>query len=119
MNKYIVLYYAPISAREMVENATPEEMKAGMEPWIAWMARCGDALVDPGAPLGGGMNVTASGSSPSDKKVTGYSILQAENMEAAQACWMDTLTWAGWKVARSRYTKPYRCPGRSEQPRGC
>ena len=95
MNKYIVLYYAPISAREMVENATPEEMKAGMEPWIAWMARCGDALVDPGAPLGGGMNVTASGSSPSDKKVTGYSILQAESMEAAQAL-LDGHPHLGW-----------------------
>ena len=29
--------------------------------------------------------MTQSGSAPSDKEVTGYSILEAENMEAAQA----------------------------------
>ena len=35
--------------------------------------------------LGGGQKLTQSGSAPSDKEVTGYSILEAENMEAAQA----------------------------------
>ena len=85
MNKYIVIYHAPTSAVEQMMDATPEDMKAGMEPWMAWAKSCGDGLVDLGTPLGGGQKVTKSGSSPSDKSVTGYSILQAENMEAAQA----------------------------------
>ncbi len=38
-----------------------------------------------GSPLGGSQRVTQSGSSPSDSNVVGYSILKAENMEAAQA----------------------------------
>ena len=64
-------------------NATPEEMEEGMKPWMEWAGRCGDSLVDLGSPLGGGQKLTKSGSSPSDKSVVGYSILQAEDMEAA------------------------------------
>ena len=41
--------------------------------------------MDIGAPLGGGQKLTKSGSTPSGKEVTGYSILEAANMEAAQA----------------------------------
>ena len=85
MNKYIVIYYAPASAMEAMASATPEEMQEGMKPWMEWAQRCGEGLVDLGAPLGGGLNVTASGSAPSDKNVTGYSVLQAENMSAAEA----------------------------------
>ena len=71
MNKYIVLYHAPTTAVEAMQNATPEDMKAGMEPWMAWAERCGDGLVDLGAPLGGGQKVMEGGSSPSDKNVVG------------------------------------------------
>ena len=52
---------------------------------MVWANQCGDALVDLGSPLGGAQRVTQSGSSQSDSNVVGYSILQAENMEAAQA----------------------------------
>ena len=85
MGKYLVLYHAPRSAVEAMANVTPEEIQKGMEPWMAWAERCGDSLVDIGAPLGGGQKLTKSGNTPSDKGVTGYSILEAENMEAAQA----------------------------------
>lgn len=85
MKKYLVLYHAPVAALEKMKDATPEQMKAGMEPWMAWAERCGDGLVDLGTPLGAGRKVTASGSSASDKDVAGYSILQAENAAAAHA----------------------------------
>ncbi len=38
-----------------------------------------------GAPLVGGQKLSQSGSTASDKDVAGYSILQAEDMEAAKA----------------------------------
>ena len=85
MKKYIVIYHAPTSAMEQMNDATPEEMKAAMEPWMAWAKSSGDALVEFGTPLGGGRKIAKSGSSPSNKNVVGYSVLQAENMEAAQA----------------------------------
>ncbi len=85
MKKFVVIYHAPVSATEQMANATPEDMKKGMEPWMAWAERCGDGLVDIGSPLGNGLTVTDSGSSPSDKGVAGYSILQADSMEGALA----------------------------------
>ena len=85
MNKYIVIYHATTSAAEQMANATPEDFQKGMEPWMAWAARCGDGLVDMGAPLGGGQKLTRSGSVGSNRQVVGYSVLQAESMDAAKA----------------------------------
>ena len=85
MRKYIVLYHAPSSFKDQMKDATPEQMKAGMESWMAWAGKCGSALVDMGSPLGGGQTVTQAGSAPSDKGVVGYSVLQAESGEAARA----------------------------------
>ena len=71
---------------QAMQDATPEDMQAGMEQWMAWAQRCGDGLVDMGTPLGGGQKISASGSSsPTDVLVAGYSILQAADMEAAKA----------------------------------
>jgi hypothetical protein len=85
MKKFIVIYHAPVSAMEQIKDATPEEMQKGMEPWETWAKKCGSGLVDMGTPLGGGQKLTLSGSSPSDKDVVGYSILQAADMEEAKA----------------------------------
>jgi hypothetical protein len=83
MKKYIVLYHASQEVSKKMAAATPEEMKAGMEPWMDWAKKCGTGLVDMGTPLGGGMKVTKNGTSPSTKEVVGYSILQANSMDAA------------------------------------
>ena len=96
MKKYIVIYHMSDSALEQTQNATPEDMTESMGLWMEWAKKTGDGLVDFGTPLGGGQKVTQSGGSPSDKGVVGYSILQAENMEAAQALIKDHphLAWA-------------------------
>ena len=96
MKKYLVLYHMPTSFVEMAKNADPAEMKAGMEAWMAWFARCGDQLVDMGTQLSGGRRLTASGSSPSQRNVVCYSIVQAESMEAAEALLADHphLAWS-------------------------
>ena len=85
MNKYIVVYHAPGNLMEQVASMSPEEIQKGMEPWHAWMEARGDALVDGGTPLAGGQNISESGWTSSDREVTGYSILQAEDMESAKA----------------------------------
>src|SRR5215510_13456177 len=51
MTKFMVLYRSFASARDQMENATPEQRKAGMDAWMAWAARAGDAIVDLGSPL--------------------------------------------------------------------
>ena len=64
-------------------TVTPEDMKKEMEAWMAWAAGCGDSLADMGEPLGGGRRLTKSGSTPSDRDFTAYSILEADDMETA------------------------------------
>ena len=83
MEKYVVIYHAPAAVMQQAANATPEQIEEGMKPWMAWAEKCGDALVDLGTPLSGGQKVTKSGISPSVNEVSGYSILQAENMQSA------------------------------------
>ena len=100
MGRYVVIYHAPASAAgtgwDQMKDATPEDMQKGMEAWMAWAQRCGEGLVDMGAPLGGSLKLTSSGSSPSDRRVAGYSILEADSMEGALALLREHphLEWA-------------------------
>ena len=50
MNKFIVIYHASASAQEQMASASPEEVKKGMEPWMAWAKRCGSDITKGGAP---------------------------------------------------------------------
>ena len=84
MKKFVVMYHAPAEAMEKMMDISPEEAKKGMEPWMAWAAKSGSGLVDLGTPLANGQRLTKSGSAPSERQVSGYSILQAEDMESAK-----------------------------------
>ncbi len=64
-------------------TSSPEEMKKGMESWMAWAKKCGSGLVDMGSPMGIGLKITPAGASPSSQNVVGYSMLQAESMDQA------------------------------------
>jgi hypothetical protein len=90
MNKYLVLYQSQaalsgMSVKEMFANTPPEQMAAGMAAWQAWHAKCGDAVVDLGAPLDNSTTVEAGSHSPSKSTVTGYTFLEAASMEDAVA----------------------------------
>ncbi len=86
MKKFIILYHAPGEALAKMAAPTPEEMKKGMEPWMAWAAKCGDKLVDMGTPLMGGQRLNPDGgSAASARGVCGYSILNANDMAEAKS----------------------------------
>jgi hypothetical protein len=85
MNKYIVIYHATAEFMAAMAGMSAEQMAEGMKPWMTWAEASGEGLVDMGTPLGGGLKLSSSGSVPSDRDVTGYSIIQAENMAAAEA----------------------------------
>ena len=97
MGKYIALYYSTPEVMEAMKDTSPEDMQAGIKSWMAWGQKCGDGIVDFGAPFGGGTRVSKSGSSPSSSGVMMYSILQAESMEEALALVQDHphLSWPG------------------------
>jgi hypothetical protein len=77
MTKFLVLYRATSTAAEQMAAGTPEQAQAGMDAWMAWAQRAGDAVVDLGAPLA----VVEAGGDAGDP-IGGYSVLQAEDAEA-------------------------------------
>ena len=80
MAKFMVLYRSSTSARDQMAGATPEQMKAGMEAWMQWAGKAGDAVVDLGAPLAPAAHL-GPGSSDAGE-LSGYSIMQADSAEA-------------------------------------
>lgn len=88
MSKYVFIYHAPMTPDEAAPP-TPEQMEAIMGEWNAWAGKVGDGLVDFGTPLGGGIRVTTDGTSPSTREVTGYSIIEAADLDAALALAQD------------------------------
>lgn len=85
MKKYLVLYHAPAEAMAIMANATEEQKMEGMKPWMAWQEKLGEKLVDMGSPLMPGLHMHSSGEEGSSSNdLTGFSIIQAANMEEAK-----------------------------------
>jgi len=98
MKKFIIIYHAPDEAVAQMGSATPEQQAEGMKPWFAWKDRVGDKLVDFGTPLWGGTRLMPDGTAQSStKEVSGYSILQARDMDEAKTLLIGHphLTWSG------------------------
>jgi hypothetical protein len=78
MTKYLLVYYS--GSRE----TEPEMHEESMAPWIKWFGDLGEAVVDAGAPTQQGKIVSKSGvKSVGAKPVGGYTILQADSLDAA------------------------------------
>lgn len=63
------------------------EIDAVMEKWRSWMGSLGDALIEPGNPVGKSSTVTADGVTHDGgpNPVAGYSIIEASDLDAALA----------------------------------
>lgn len=83
MKKFMLLYYAPVSALDQMKNASPEDMKKGMEPWMQWFNQWKGSIVDMGLPMANARKMTKSGEAHVSSKIAGYSIIQAEDMQKA------------------------------------
>jgi hypothetical protein len=82
VTKFIMVYKG--EATDMSEM-TPEQGAEVMAKWGAWMQAVGSALVDIGSPFGPGRSVVDDGTQGAPESLTGYSIVAAENLEAAVA----------------------------------
>jgi hypothetical protein len=83
MSKFLFIYHSPMTPAEAAPPA-PEDMEASMGEWNAWGAKVGDGLIDFGTPLANGVRVSPGGATaPSTLEVSGYSLIEAENAEAA------------------------------------
>jgi len=81
MAKYLVLYRSTTSAMEQMGSMSAADKSGEMQKWMAWGAGAGPALLDWGAPLGAS---AAIGGAAATGHVTGYSIVQADTIDAAK-----------------------------------
>ncbi len=82
MVKFMMVYSG--EATDLSEM-TPEEGQAVLQKWNSWMGNVGSALVDIGSPFGAGRSVVDDGSSGEPASLTGYSIVEASDLDAAHA----------------------------------
>jgi hypothetical protein len=79
MTRYLLLYRAPVSATEQMASGSPEDAAAGMEAWMTWAGKAGDALVDLGQPVTTAEVVGVGGET--GLPIGGYSIMEAESVD--------------------------------------
>ena len=82
MSKFLFLYRGPATP---MEEFTPDQTAEQMAAWGAWMSKVGPSLVDAGAPFGARTTVSDNGTSPAPSDQNGYSIVEADSLEAAKA----------------------------------
>ena len=82
MPKFMLVYKG--EATDMADM-TEEEVQEVMAKWGVWMEKVGPALSDVGTPLGPGTSLVDDGSAGSPVPLTGYSIVEAEDMAEAQS----------------------------------
>jgi len=78
MANFIIVYHAPTK-----EISSPEEGQAHRAKWMEWINELGDAMVNPGTPLGKSMIVSSEGVSETDSGLTGYTVVEAPDLDAA------------------------------------
>ncbi|TMJ06765.1 MAG: hypothetical protein E6G98_14265 [Bacillati bacterium ANGP1] len=79
MKNYVLIYYGEPKFKSHEDGAKY------MEKWRAWAGRFGKALVNPVVPFKGVKAVSSGGVSDnnSSNRLTGYSVVQADSMDAA------------------------------------
>jgi hypothetical protein len=85
MAKFMILYNADASPREVMANASPEAMRASMDEWIAWRNEASKTIkIDFGMPMQVVGRVAPEGLTDSDTRVTGYAFVEGESKEVVQ-----------------------------------
>ena len=82
MSKFIYLYRGPATP---MSSLTPQQGAERMAAFGAWMEKVGAALVDVGSPFGSSASVGDDGTAGTAGELTGYSIVEADDLAAATA----------------------------------
>lgn len=78
MANFVLLYYGE------PKFSSEEEGKAHQGKWMEWMQAMGDTMVNPGTPMGPAKSVTSNSVTDSNgTRLTGFSIVKADDMDAA------------------------------------
>jgi hypothetical protein len=82
MAKFIYLYRGPAPP---MSDRTPEQGAERKAAFGAWMEKAGAALIDVGSPFGSSASVRDDGTEGSAGDLTGYTIVEADDLAAAKA----------------------------------
>ena len=79
MPKFAFSYYG------LPQFDSEEEGAKSQQAYMAWLQGLGDAVINPGTPLGEAKTVTSTGVSDNGGagRLTGFSIVEAEDIDAA------------------------------------
>jgi hypothetical protein len=82
MTRYLVTYHGGGGMPESAEGR--QQMMAAFGQWVAGV---GDAMVDPGTPLGATRVVAQTGTAdaPADGPIGGYTVIEAADLDTAVA----------------------------------
>lgn len=80
MAKFMLLYKGPVTPMEKISE---EQGKKIMDGWKSWMGKVGEALIDIGTPLAPGKAQVDDGKVRDAIDLSGYSIIEAENIDQA------------------------------------
>jgi hypothetical protein len=80
MPKYLITYHGGEGM-----PAAEEARQQARAAFMSWVEKTGDAMVDPGAPLGKSSTVSGNGetTTPPSDPISGYTIVQAADLDAA------------------------------------
>ncbi len=81
MKKFILLYKG---AATPADQMSEEKQNSIMQAWKDWMANMGEALVDVGNPMHSGVSVVDDGSDGTADELSGFSIIQANDVNKAK-----------------------------------
>lgn len=88
MAKFVVIY-----SGGMGMSASEEEQQRIMGEWGAWYGKMGESIVDGGNPFGASKNIASAGAAAADgpgaTPATGYTIINADSLDAATAACAD------------------------------
>lgn len=82
MPQYMMVYKGEATD---VADMAEEEASMVMAKWAEWMERTGPALSDVGTPFGLASSLVDDGSQGTAVSLTGYSIVEAPDMDTAQS----------------------------------
>ena len=82
MAQFIMVYKGEATdVADMSEEAAADVMAK----WGAWMGEIGSALADIGSPFGPGISLVDDGTTSEPVGLTGYSIVEADDLDEARA----------------------------------
>lgn len=82
MSKYLAIYNGNADERNK-SQITPEQSQKFMEEWAKWAQDNKQVIIDPGSPLSSKKEITANGIKDAKDTKTGYTIVEAQSLEAA------------------------------------